>query len=490
MQTEEYMRNMKGITSSRMKAIDENCEHLGLKGLQLMENAGAAIAHEVKERIQKGNVLIVAGRGNNGGDAFVAARHLVYDPAITVNIALIGSASGIRTQDSMHNFALLEHCRIEEFIEITDPQQLKATGWLDEADLIVDALLGTGITGKLRETEATVIDLINDSKVPVVAVDVPSGFDPEGGEFDRSVRADVTLTFHRMKKGLASDHAKEYTSEVKVINIGVCEDAEIYVGKGDIAAFRTRRRDSHKGQHGRMLIIGGGPYSGAPTLTAMAALRTGADIVTVAAPANVADIIASFSPNIIVKALSSNILCEEDIDTVAKLIEGHDVVVMGMGLGRDERTKDTVSKIVPLCKKVVVDADGLYGIALPVPEDIEMIITPHAREFTALGGNGKEDALEFSKKNNVTVLLKGKEDHISNGERVAINHTGNPGMTVGGTGDVLAGITGALFAIAPAMDAACGAAYINGVAGDLAFERWGHGLLATDIIDMITEVMK
>jgi len=163
---------------------------------------------------------------------------------------------------------------------------------------------------------------------------------------------------------------------------------------------------------------------------------------------------------------------------------------MGMGLGRDERTKDTVSKIVPLCKKVVVDADGLYGIALPVPEDIEMIITPHAREFTALGGNGKEDALEFSKKNNVTVLLKGREDHISNGERVAINQTGNPGMTVGGTGDVLAGITGALFAIAPAMDAACGAAYINGVAGDLAFERRGHGLLATDIIDMITEVMK
>ncbi|ABE52763.1 bifunctional ADP-dependent NAD(P)H-hydrate dehydratase/NAD(P)H-hydrate epimerase [Methanococcoides burtonii] len=481
---------MKGIKSSRMKAIDENCEHLGLKGLQLMENAGAAIAHEVRERVQKGNVLIVAGRGNNGGDAFVAARHLAYDPAITINIALIGSASQIRSEDAINNYGLLEHCRINALIEITDPQKLKEMGWLDNADIIVDALLGTGITGKLKETEATIIDLINDSNVPVIAVDVPSGFDPDGGEFERSVRADVTLTFHRMKKGLVSGHAKEYTSEVKVINIGVCEDAEKYVGEGDINAFRTRHGDSHKGQHGKILIIGGGPYSGAPALTAMAALRAGADIVTVAAPANVADIIASFSPNIIVKALSSNILCKEDMGTITKLIESHDVVVIGMGLGRAEQTKDTVSKIIPLCTKVVADADALYGIDLPVPKGIEMIITPHAGEYNALGGNGKEDTLEFSKRNNVTILLKGREDHISNGKRIAINRNGNPGMTVGGTGDVLAGIAGALFATACKMDAACGAAYINGAAGDLAFERMGSGLLATDIIDMITEVMK
>lgn len=481
---------MQAITSSKMNTIDKNCELLGLKGLQLMENAGAAIAKEVMGQISQGNVLIIAGRGNNGGDAFVAARHLAYYPQINVQIALIGSASQIRTADSVHNYEILKYCKVNEPIEITDAKQLRETGWLESTDIIVDALLGTGVKGKLREPEATIIKMINDSAAKVIAVDIPSGFNPDGDEFDISVRADVTLTFHRMKKGLMSENAKAYSSEIKVINIGVCDEAEHYTGTADLKIVTDRYESSHKGQHGRILIIGGGPYSGAPALTAMAALRTGSDIVTVAAPANVVDIIASFSPNIIVKALSSDILCKKDIDTIAKLIDNHDVVVIGMGLGRAEQTKAAVSKIIPLCKNVVVDADALYGIELPIPQNVEMIITPHAKEFAALRTDEEESLPEFSKKNNVTVLLKGKKDTVSNGVETRINRTGNPGMTVGGTGDVLAGITGSLFAIAPAMDAAYYAAYINGAAGDLAFEQKGYGLLATDIIELITEVMK
>ncbi|WP_445474351.1 NAD(P)H-hydrate dehydratase [Methanococcoides methylutens] len=481
---------MRSITSSRMRAIDANCEYLGLKGLQLMENAGAAIAREVKDRIGSGKVLFIAGRGNNGGDAFVAARHLTSEPDIKVYIALAGQASRIRTDDARHNFSILKHCNIEGILEITDASQLKKTGWMADADIIVDALLGTGISGKLREPESTMIDLINDSGKAVIAVDVPSGFDPDGGDIDKAVIADITLTFHEMKTGLTTPFAREYTSEVKVVNIGVCEDAEKYVGAGDLKVLQRRRADSHKGQSGRILVIGGGPYSGAPALAAMAALRTGADIVTVAAPASVAGTIASYSPNIIVRPLSSEVLCEEDVETVAELITSHDVVVIGMGLGRAERTKAAIAKIIPFCKKVVVDADGLYGIELPVPEDTTMIITPHAGEFRSLGGHGADEVQEFSRKNGLTVLLKGKEDTISNGERVAINNSGNPGMTVGGTGDVLAGIAGALFAISPPMEAASCAAFINGAAGDLAFEEKGYGLLATDVIDRITDVMK
>ncbi|UGV40503.1 NAD(P)H-hydrate dehydratase [Methanococcoides orientis] len=481
---------MRSITSSRMQAIDANCEYLGLKGLQLMENAGAAIAREVKERIGSGKVLFIAGRGNNGGDAFVAARHLASDPKIMVYVVLAGQSSHIRTDDARHNFNILKHCSIKGTLELTDASQLQNTGWIDDSDIIVDALLGTGISGKLRETESTIIDLINGSGKPVIAVDVPSGFDPDGGEIDKAVIADITLTFHEMKTGLTTSLAGEYTSEVKVVNIGVCEDAEKCVGAGDLKVLQRRRADSHKGNSGRILIVGGGPYSGAPALAAMAALRIGADIVTVAAPASVAETIASYSPNIIVRQLSSDILCEEDVEKIAELITSHDVVVIGMGLGRADRTKAAISKIIPFCKKVVVDADGLYGIELPVPEDTTMIITPHAGEFRSLGGNGPDDVQAFSKENGLTVLLKGKEDTISNGERVAINNTGNAGMTVGGTGDVLAGITGALFAISSPMEAACCAAFINGAAGDLAFEEKGNGLIATDIIDRITDVMK
>ncbi|KGK99025.1 hydroxyethylthiazole kinase [Methanococcoides methylutens] len=481
---------MRSITSSRMRAIDANCEYLGLKGLQLMENAGAAIACEVKERIGSGKVLFIAGRGNNGGDAFVAARHLASDPRIMVYVVLAGHSTRIRTDDARHNFNILKHCSIKGTLELTDASQLQKTGWIEDSDIIIDALLGTGISGKLRETESTMIDLINGSGKPVIAVDVPSGFDPDGGEIDKAVIADITLTFHEMKAGLTTSLAGEYTSEVKVVNIGVCEDAEKCVGAGDLKVLLRRRADSHKGNSGRILIVGGGPYSGAPALAAMAALRTGADIVTVAAPANVAETIASYSPNIIVRPLSSDILCEEDVEKIAELITSHDVVVIGMGLGRADRTKSAIAKIIPFCKKVIVDADGLYGIELPVPKDTTMIITPHAGEFRSLGGNGPDDVQAFSKENGLTVLLKGKEDTISNGERVAINSTGNAGMTVGGTGDVLAGITGALFAISSPIEAACCAAFINGVAGDLAFEEKGNGLLATDIIDRITDVMK
>jgi NAD(P)H-hydrate epimerase len=455
-----------------------------------MENAGAAIAREVKERIGSGKAVFIAGRGNNGGDAFVAARHLSSDQDIEVYIALVGQATRIRTDDAKHNFDLLGHCSIEGLIEVTDASQLKDKGWIDDADIIIDALLGTGISGKLREPESTIIDLINNSGKPVIAVDVPSGFDPDGGDVDKAVKADITLTFHEMKTGLTTPLAGKYTSEVKVVNIGVCSDAEKYVGSGDLKVLQRRRADSHKGQSGRILIIGGGPYSGAPALAAMAALRAGADIVTVATPAGVAGTIASYSPNIIVRPLSSDVLCEEDIETIAELIGSHDVVVIGMGLGRAERTKTAVSKIIPLCKKLIVDADGLYGIELPVPEGTKMIITPHTGEFRALGGEGADDVQTFASKNGLTVLLKGKEDTISNGERVATNITGNSGMTVGGTGDVLAGITGALFAIAPPMEAACCAAFINGAAGDLTFKDKGYGLLATDVIDRITDVMK
>ena len=231
----------------------------------------------------------------------------------------------------------------------------------------------------------------------------------------------------------------------------------------------------------------------------MAALRTGADIVTVAVPKSVAGIVASFSPNLIVRKLSKKRLHRQDIPVLEELIQAHDVVVIGMGLGRDDETLSAIREILPLCSRVVVDADGLAALETPLSQyGGEMIITPHAGEFKALGGAAVPDDHDrrvsmvnrFSADNGAVVLLKGPEDIISDGQGARVNRTGNSGMTVGGTGDVLAGITGALFARNSAIEAATAAAYICGRAGDMVYKELGAGLLATDVIDNIPVAMK
>lgn len=484
---------MQAITSSRMAAIDANCEYLGIKRLQLMENAGAALARAVKEKIRSGSVVIIAGRGNNGGDAFVAARHLgEYD----VTVILLGKKEDLKTPQARHNWNALEKTSIR-LIEMENSTDFDYS-ILEKARVIIDGIFGTGVRGKIRDPESTFIDLINDSGVFVISVDVPSGFDPDGGEFEKAVHAGLTLTFHKMKSGLLTENAHKFTGEVSVVDIGIPAEAEFYVGPGDIQPFLKRPAISHKGDAGRVLILGGGPYSGAPALAALGALRAGADIVTVAAPKSVSQIIASFSPNLIVKRLHGDILTEDDMPILARLIEKHDVVVMGMGLGNAEETLLAIKKIIPLCKKAIIDADALSSSFVPLFNK-NIIITPHAAEMKRVSGRDvpaeqKERIRfinDFAQKNEVTVLLKGAIDLISDGSEVRANRTGNSGMTVGGTGDVLAGLTGALFAgcKSPLEAAACGA-FINGAAGDLAFAEFGYGLLATDIIDYIPRVMK
>jgi ADP-dependent NAD(P)H-hydrate dehydratase / NAD(P)H-hydrate epimerase len=497
---------MKFISSSRMKAIDINCEYLGLLPVQLMENAGAAIARSIREKLESGKVLFVAGRGNNGGDAFVAARQLAGFSGYIVKVILLGKAQDIRTEEARHNFSLLMYTRVQ-VLEITDSNQLvvEAANWFSEGDLLVDAIFGTGVKGTIREPESTAIDLINreeNAGKPVISVDIPSGLDPDGKNFEKAVHAELTVTFHRMKTGFVSEKAKKYTGTIKVAEIGICTDAEQYVGPGDLTMLHKRRPEEHKGNAGRILVIGGGPYSGAPALAALAALRAGADIVTAVVPASVSEIVASFSPNLIVRKLSSNILCPDDLSILPDLINSHDVVVMGMGLGRSLETLETVRKILPFCRKAVLDADAFYAISCPIFESLagncELIVTPHAGEFAHLREMETPEnyearikaVREFSEEKGIVTLLKGKIDIISDGKQTLLNRTGNAGMTVGGTGDVLAGLTGSLFSRNPALLAAACAAYINGAAGDLAFERAGNGLLATDVIEKISKIIK
>lgn len=524
------MEETASITSEEMAALDENCSFFGLSPLQLMENAGAQLAHEIIKRVaeKKGDgtkpvkVVILAGKGNNGGDAFAAARHLhggqAGGPLFDVQILLIGRSQELRTEEAKRNWRIIRESgyAIEE---LTDSSSVRAVAAaLRDSDVIIDAIFGTGVKGRIREPEATAIDLINTAKPHafVVAVDIPSGLDPDTGEAEKAVRADLTITFHKPKRGLLEKRATEYVGELVVADIGIPEGLERLAGPGDVRMVLKRDPRSHKGENGRVLIVGGGPFSGAPTLAALGALRAGADWVTIAAPGRISDLIASFSPNLIVHPLSSAILVEQDVPVISQLSTQHDVVVIGMGLGAAEETRRATKLIIEdsASKKVVVDADGFYGLHLPIQtsgvsknatREKLVIVTPHAGEFAKMHLSGPgitvppEERMEerihfireFSQRNKVVTLLKGPTDIISDGARVKLNRTGNPGMTVGGTGDVLAGITGAFFAIsADPFKAATAAAFVNGTAGDLALDEKGYGLLATDIIEAIPKVIK
>ena len=479
------------ITTQEMAALDANCEYHGLSRLQLMENAGSTPARIIRERYPQNTPLtIFAGRGNNGGDTFVAARHL-HD--YNVKIFLIGREKEIRTPEARVNWKILQKMRIVTN-EITDSTQMPEPPPKD--GIVIDAIFGTGIHGRLRPLESKAIETVNESRADVISIDVPSGLDPDNGNFEKTVRADLTITFHRPKPALYDQSSKPYTGEVITAPIGIPGFFEHLTGPGDLSILATRRDESHKGDAGRILIIGGGPYTGAPALSALAALRCGVDIVHVAAPQSASKTIASFSPDLIVTELSNNHLCEDDVSILEEMIPNFDVIALGMGLGKNPETESALRKIIPLCKRTVIDADGLYALNLH-QKTPPTIITPHTSEFERITGKKIPKNLderiemlkEFTTTISATVLLKSNIDLIAEDGVVRVNTTGNSGMTIGGTGDVLAGITAALLTKNPPLLAACSAAFINGRAGNLCHKRYGNGFTASDLLTHIPDAI-
>jgi NAD(P)H-hydrate epimerase len=474
------------VTVEEMRALEANADYFGVSYGELMENAGRKAAESIIARYKPCMALVVCGTGNNGGDGFVVAR-LLAQAGYSMLVLLLGSSSDVKPGPAAANMDIVQGMGIS-IMEIEDPARLSPE-LFDSCDVIVDAILGTGARGEPREPARTAIRLINDSHAHKVSIDIPSGLDAWTGECYDCVHADLVVTFHAPKNGLERFN-------VEVADIGIPAKAVTYVGPGDLRNICTRGDVSHKGHSGgRVLVIGGGPYTGAPAFAAMAAYRSGADLVSVAAPQRAADIIASFAPDLIVWPLSDrNILVEKDVDLLVPLIEKYEVVVIGMGLGRAPETMRAVAKILPLCKKVVIDAD-----ALQPDMPLHGIITPHHNEFkrlnlgVALPGeiNAKADIIKkYSSEKKLVTIVKGPIDVISDGERVKLNGTGNPAMTVGGTGDVLAGIVGAFYCKNNAFEAACSATFLSGASGDLAREDKGYGLIASDVMNMIPYAMK
>jgi NAD(P)H-hydrate epimerase len=369
---------------------------------------------------------------------------------------------------------------------------------------VVDALLGTGTKGELRPPILQLVKKINSMDAFKVAVDVPTGVDADTGEvLGEAVKADMTVTFYRSKKGLAK--AKKYVGDLTVKDIGLPKEFERFAGPGDVSAVVKRRLpESHKGDFGRLLVIGGSEtFSGAPTLVAQAALRTGVDLAYIAAPEKTAQAISSLSPDLITIKLTGDHLNPGNLNQLRPYVEACDAVAVGPGLGLHDETKRSVKLIVDAVerfgKALVLDADGLKAFAsfkrkLKVPS----VLTPHAGEYSILAGKKLSGVLDrkvadvqkTSASLNAVVLLKGRVDIVSDGKRFKLNLTGNPGMTVGGTGDVLTGVVGAFLAqrMDP-YDAAVAGAFVNGAAGDFVFQEKGAHMVASDLINWIPHVL-
>ncbi|MCW4003296.1 MAG: NAD(P)H-hydrate dehydratase [Candidatus Bathyarchaeota archaeon] len=494
-------KNKTYITSRDMRALETNAEYFSISLLQLMENAGRNIAQEITSRFSKEKkVLIFCGLGGNGGDGFVAARHLLA-AGHNVEVVLVGRSRDISHEAALKNFVALQSLQDSVPVyEVTDSTLIpKVT-----ADVVVDALLGTGTKGKLKPPISQVVEYINSLKGFKIAVDVPTGIDSDTGDvLGTAVKADLTVTFHKAKAGL--EKAKKHVGKLAVADIGLPTEMEQFAGPGDVLlAKKPRASTAHKGDFGRLLVVGGSEvFSGAPTLVSLAALRTGVDIVYLAAPEKTAYSIASMSPDLITIKLEDNNLNPHNIETLKPYLRLVDAVVVGPGLGLNSETTKFVEAFVgeveAAGKPLLLDADGLKAYAnFKRALKVSLVLTPHAGEYAILTGEAlpenQKDRIsaiqKTAKQLGAVILVKGKVDIVCDSERAKLNFTGNPGMTVGGTGDVLSGIVGGLLAQnGDAFEAAVAGAFVNGAAGDFVASEIGFHMVATDILEWIPKVL-
>jgi ADP-dependent NAD(P)H-hydrate dehydratase / NAD(P)H-hydrate epimerase len=502
---------MKILTADEMRAVDRaTTERFGIASLHLMRNAGAAVARFVlREYPDRQNICVLCGRGNNGGDGFVAARAL-SQAGRAVHVVLLGYPSDVKGDAK----AALEEMELapalapdESALTAPDVQKLLAS-----ADLLVDAVVGTGFTPPLRGVAAALRDQVNALSTPVVAVDLPSGWDADARVFavDGAFRADAVVTFTAPKLAHVSGNLTASASgPIVVAPIGSPEEAIVsatgltWAGASKAIAERPRTADSNKGLYGHVLVVGGGRgKSGAPAMASLAALRAGAGLVTAAVPASILPSVAAIAPELMTYPLAEGPNGEAGAgnlapDALRALTARATVIALGPGMGAEPEAF-VLGLIEKTKQPLVLDADAL-NILANHPAQLDgrgraVVITPHPGEMARLAGISTKEvqarreplAREFAARHNVTVVLKGWRTIIAHPDgRVAINTTGNPGMAKGGSGDILTGIVAALLAQHPRQPAEAveAAVYLHGLAADFAVRQQDeHTLLATDTV--------
>jgi NAD(P)H-hydrate epimerase len=511
---------MRILNAAQMREADRfTIEDIGIPSLVLMENAGrqvvAAIEAAYEERLE-GRVAVLCGRGNNGGDGFVVARTLLQR-GIDAAVFVISAVADVRG-DARVNLDILGRLGVT-VVEIGDEQSWELHfSEISQCSLIVDAIFGTGLKSPLGGMLETVVADVNASGIPIVSIDLPSGVSADTPHLiGDCIDASMTVTLAAPKLPLVLPPAEGHAGDVVIADIGIPHDVieglegpriELLAPEQVKDLVEPRAPESHKGDFGRVTVVAGSRgKTGAAHLTAMAALRSGAGLVTVATPASCLPIVASMAPEYMTEPL-----VESDSGTIApgavdRLLElRHDVIACGPGLGREPGVADFVRALIDRSEApLVLDADAVTVLAddpsrLAGRDDRDVIITPHPGEMARLIGSSVDEvqanridvASEFATSHHLYVVLKGHRSIIATPEgHVFINPTGNAGLATGGTGDVLTGMIAAWLAQLLNAEAACRlAVFLHGAAGDVAEAEEGQvAMTATDVLAHLADAL-
>lgn len=512
---------MKILTSQEMKRIDRIAiEELGIPGPVLMENAGLRVVRALRARFEDiagERVCVVAGKGNNGGDGFVVARHLANSGG-KPEVLLLAAKDEVKG-DAAVNLRVISKMGIPVTEVRTAAEWKEARIDVFHASIVVDAVFGTGLDKPLEGLYAAAVEDINKSRGFKVAVDIPSGLSADTFEtIGPSVKADLTVALAAPKIAHIFPPAAERVGELVIAPIGIppalFDDPALKLEMVEEGALRRffgkRKRDTHKGTYGHVLIVAGSVgKSGAAALAGRAALRTGAGLVTVATAAGVLPSVARGMAELMTEPLEETpkgTIAAASLPRAVALLKGRDAVLVGPGLTTDASTAEFVLGLLPKVKSpCVVDADGLNIVAAEAGVLRRMagpvVLTPHPGEFARLAGRSIADVLrhrlelvpEFAAAHKVLLVLKGYRTLVAGPDgRVFVNPTGNPGMATGGTGDVLGGmIVAQLAQEKDALGAVLSAVYAHGLAGDVAADRLGEkALVAGDIVRFLPAALK
>ncbi len=512
---------MRIVSSEEMRTLDAKAmQNYKIPGLLLMDQAARAVADEVKAGLQDADdrVVVVCGKGNNGGDGFGTARW-IKSAGVNVKVLLIGVKMADLTGDAQAEAAMYAVDGGEVIDVVEEDDWLVAQITLSKADVIVDALLGTGFSGELREAARHATQLINDAKkrAYIVAVDVPSGVNAtDGSAANDAVAADVTLCFGLVKEGLLLFPAREKAGQIKLIEIGYPnallqeEGTGKYMTTSAIVAklLPMRAANAHKGDAGRVVICAGSPgFIGAAALAGNAAVKAGAGLVSLYTPLSSQPVLATKLTEVMVHGLLERMPgalgggAASDVITAANKA---DVLAIGPGLGQAASTQEAVLSILVKAEvPVVIDADALNAVATNVEVLKTMqapkVVTPHPGEMARMTGLTVEDidrnriaiAQKYANEWNAGVVLKGAPTVIASPDgSVYVNTTGTSALATGGTGDVLTGLIAGLAAQGITLQEAaiCGV-YLHGLAGSLACPA-GYGLAAGELAGQLNAAMQ
>ena len=504
---------MKLVTAAQMREADRKAiEEWEIPSIDLMERAAEGIAAAVleilPEKASRSRVAVFCGAGNNGGDGIAAARMLFLE-GVKVRVFLTGSYEKL-TPDALEENRRLSECGVE--LERFEPDDEDQCSWTLRADAIIDAIFGFGLSREIRPDSvyASAIDLINTSSAYVVAADIASGIEADTGRvLGCAVRSDKTITFTAKKIGQAVRDGYFYSGEVVVHEIGIPEEVTRSIpGSAQTVeedfvreAIPVRKADGHKGTFGKLLVVGGAVgYTGAPYLTASAAVRSGCGLVYLGVPACIWAVEAAKCVCAMPFPLADEggKLSPAALEGIAEKLQGCNVLALGPGLGRSEGTCELVCRLLETEKPVVLDADGINALeghmdVLDARRGRATILTPHDGEFARIGGDLTSGdrvgaAKAFAMEHSCVLVLKGHRTIVATpAGTLLVNTTGNSGLAKGGSGDVLTGLIASFLAQgATAVQAAAAAVWMHGRCGDLAAEMLtAYAMTPEDVIAML-----